>query len=345
MFQNLDALSKAMKSPTYATRFNSISNAVGPLVVDNLIMEYKAENGNFDNFYDSKGDPADFNTIMNRHPILAGFYETVDISRKLLDEMPANSLSFRGMLKAADQDLQRTLYSDRKTLSELSDFYQSYLLIASGAIKTIATKENPYQGLKYYIEKFPADFMRAKAKEIFKGNALIDAIKLDIQKGRAVLRVDTTGLTTQDKEKLGDAWADLYRSGERGKKLAEHLFYYNFWRTGIGFSPKSFMNLFPSRLKEEIPNYMESFRVHSDKFAANVTGSTVLDQFVRNNVDNNKLVPRIKIGKEGTNPAVSDGIYTFRGKDFDTVKGKYYIKVNQAGKDILLERTYSSSQD
>lgn len=337
-FQYVDTLSKTLKSPTYATRFNSISNAVGPLVIDNLIMEYKAEEGNFDNFYDADGDEADINTIMDMHPILGSFYKALGISREILDEMPANSLSFRNMLSSADSDVKRALFGDRKTLSELSDFYQSYLLIASGAIPTEATKENPHQGLKYYLEKFPEDFMRAKAKELFKGNALIDAIKLDIQKGRAILKVDTTGLTTQDKERLGDGWADLYKSGERGRKLAEHLFYYNFWRTGIGFSPKSFMGLFPTRLKSKIRGYNEAFTVHSDRFAANVEGAVVLDQFVRNNADNNKIAPKIKIGEGGVKFTRDRESYVFSEENYEAVKDKFYIKIKSGNRDILLKR-------
>jgi len=338
-FQYLDSISKAMKSPTYATRFNSISNAVGPLVIDNLIMEYKATDGNFNNFYDVDGNKADFQTIMRMHPILDSFYKAVDISRILLDEMPANSSNFRLMLNRADADLKRTLFGDRKTLSELSDFYQSYLLIASGAIPIEATAENKHQGLKYYLEQFPQDFMRGNAKELFKGNALIDAIKVDIQKNRTVLKVDTTGLTTQDKEKLGDGWADLYRSGERGRKLAEHLFYYNFWRTGIGFSPKSFMGLFPTRLKSKIAGYNSTFTIHSGSFAYNTgNGELILDQFVQNNADNNKLAPKIKIGKDGTNPKREGANYIFEGNDYFTVADKYYIKIKSGGKDILLKR-------
>ena len=353
-FQRFDSLSRALKSPTYATRFNSISNAVGPLVIDNLIKEYKAENGDFENFYyynseTQRFESANFGDILQRHPILGSFYQTLDLSDVALDEMPANSPNFRKMLLTADKDesndMKRILYGDRKILSELSDYYQSYLLIASGAIPLEATAKNKYQGLKYYIEQFPADFMRGNAKEVFKGNALIDAIRLDVQRDRAVLKVDITGLTTQDKEKLGDAWADLYRSGERGKKLAEHLFYYNFWRTGIGFSPKSFMNLFPTVLKSNIQGYNSTFNVHSGVYADNVSVDMVLEQYVRSNADNNKLAPRVKIGgKEGTNPTITNGDYMFYGKDYVKVGDKPYIKTKQNGNDILLKRISKDSK-
>lgn len=336
-FLAMDKISKALKPATFATRFNSISNAVGPLVVDNLIMEYKASQ-ELKGIYDREGKEASFGSILTRHPILGSFYKTLNMSREILDEMPTNSNNFRAILSSADADLQRILYGDRKLLSTLSDFYQSYLLIASGAIPAEATAENKYQGLKYYIEQFPSDFMRGNAKELFKGNKLIDAIKLDIQRGRAVLRVDTTGLSPLDKERLSDGWVDLYKSGERGKKLAEHLFYYNFFRTGIGFSPKSFMNLFPTRLKSYIQGYNETFDVHNYEFAANVAKDIILDQFIRNNADNNKLAPRVRFGKEGLNPEVKNGVYTFKGSDYFDVANKPYIKTKINGADVLLKR-------
>ena len=336
-FLAMDKISKALKPATFATRFNSISNAVGPLVVDNLIMEYKASQ-ELKGIYDRDGNEASFGSILTRHPILGSFYKTLNMSREILDEMPTNSNNFRAILSSADADLQRILYGDRKLLSTLADFYQSYLLIASGAIPAEATTENKYQGLKYYIEQFPSDFMRGNAKELFKGNKLIDAIKLDIQRGRAVLRVDTTGLSPLDKERLSDGWVDLYKSGERGKKLAEHLFYYNFFRTGIGFSPKSFMNLFPTRLKSYILGYNETFDVHNFKFAENITKDIVLDQFIRNNADNNKLAPRVKFGKDGLKPEMNNGTYVFKGNDYFEVSTKPYMKVKINGADVLLKR-------
>lgn len=338
-FQYVDKISRALKAPTFVTRFNSITSAVGPLIIDNLITEYKMQEGDFENFYDADGNPADANSILAAHPILNGFQKTFNMAQEIFNSMPANSENFRSMLFSADADLKRALFSDRKTLNELSDFYQSYLLVASGAVPTEATAENKHQGLKYYLEQFPADFMRGKAKELFKGNALIDAIRVDVQKGRTVLKIDTTGLTTQEKERLSDGWADLYRSGERGKKLAEHLFYYNFFRTGIGFSPKSFMALFPARLKDKITGYNETFSVHSRNFARNVAASMVLDQFARNNADNNKLVPKVKIeGKDSLKVEVDGNDYVFKGDSYDAVADKYYIKTKIKGKDVLLKR-------
>jgi hypothetical protein len=73
-------------------------------------------------------------------------------------------------------------------------------------------------------------------------------------------------------------------------ELSIKLFNYNFFRGGIGFSPKTFMSLVPVYVKERIPNYIDTFRV-----LPTVVPEIVLDQFIRNNWDNNKLVPRKKV--------------------------------------------------
>lgn len=339
-FQYFDTLSKEIKGTTYATRFNSISSAVGPLVIDNLTLEYKVSDKNFRNFYDAQGNNVGMEDIFMRHPILEQFHRTLGIARAMLSQMPANSEKFREIITASDDDISRILLSDRKTLSELSDFFQSYLLVANGTIPIAATQENKFQGLEYYVSKFPMDFMKGNAKVLFKGNALIDAIKLDFQNNKPVLKVDTTGLDNLAKEKLSDGWEDLYNSGERGRKLAEHLFYYNFWRTGIGFSPKSFMGLFPVGLKNKIAGYNETYVVDNNSFAENVEPMNVLDQFVMNNADNNKVAPRVRlVGPEALKYEKDGRTYTFTGDTYFSVGDKLYIKSKVGGSDVLLKRT------
>jgi len=72
-------------------------------------------------------------------------------------------------------------------------------------------------------------------------------------------------------------------------ELSEQLFKYCFFRAGIGFSPKTFMSLVPVYVKERLKSYVDTFRVLPSS-----TPEIVLDQFIRNNWDNNRLVPRKK---------------------------------------------------
>lgn len=294
-FQKMRSLTDAMRKPTYATRFNSISSAVGPLIIDNLIIEHKmsqfidvnTENGT--HFYTADNMPVDIDDIFFDHPILKQFARTVDIAKAIFSDMPTGSNGFRKLLANLPADIADKMYNDKKLLDQFSNFYQSYLLIQSGLI-------NP-KHLKSYATEFPKWFMEQKFKEKYSDNALIQAIRMNVSKktGRPYLMINITGMDEQKKEELRSAWIDLHKEDP---ELSQMLFNYSFFRAGIGFSPKTFMSLVPTYVKEKLKSkngnatYVDTYR----KFPE-VIPDLVIDQFIRNNWENNKLVPR-KGGKD-----------------------------------------------
>ena len=277
-FSNISNIGSAMKSLTLATRFNSMSSAVGPLIIDNLITEHQIENFSEKILY--AGETCGIEKVYQLHPQLREFARTLDIAKELMGNMPANSNGFRYLLNASSS-YKETFYGDRKLLSQLSDFYQSYCLIASGAIKS--------DQLKNYVEGFPTWYLKQNYQEKYKDNALINAIKLDTTSdGKAILKIDTTGLDQKAKDVLSMAWIDLHR---KDPDLSTRLFVYNFFRGGIGFNPKTFMQLVPTYVKEKLSKYVDTYR-----HLPQVTNALVLDQFIRNNWSNEKLVPTKKVG-------------------------------------------------
>lgn len=294
-FQKIRQLVDAMRKPTYATRFNSISSAVGPLIVDNLIIEHKMEaflDANTENgthFYTSDDVPVDIDDIFFDHPILKQFARTVDIAKAMFSDMPTGSTGFRKLLANLPVDISDKMYNDKKLLDQFSNFYQSYLLVQSGLI-------NP-KHLKSYATQFPKWFMEQKFKEKYSDNALIQAIRMNVSKktGRPYLMINITGMDEQRKEELRSAWIDLHKEDP---ELSQMLFNYSFFRAGIGFSPKTFMSLVPTYVKEKLKSkdgnasYVDTYRNFPE-----VIPDLVIDQFIRNNWENNKLVPR-KGGKD-----------------------------------------------
>ena len=335
-FQKLRRLVDAMRKPTFATRFNSISSAVGPLIVDNLIIEHKMEQFMDSNsedgthFYTSDNSPVDIDDIFYDHPILKQFARTVDVAKQMFYDMPSGSIGFRNLLNTLPDGLADKLYNDKKLLDQLSNFYQSYLLVQSGMI-------NPSQ-LKNYIEGFPKWFMDQKFKEKYPENALIQAIKMNVSKrtGRPYLMVNITGMDTQQKEELGNAWIDLHKTNP---DLSQKLFAYSFFRAGVGFSPKTFMSLVPTYVKERLetttPTGKASY-VDTYRRVPSVNSALVIDQFIRNNWDNNKLVP--KKGGEGTKYIVdlTRGTLIVRdAKDMADLQGVIYMKTRHNGQTYL----------
>ena len=280
-FRNFQRLADAMRMPTFATRFNSISSAVGPLIIDNLITEHKMEKlSSESNILGSDGEEISINDIFLAHPILNQFRKTLGIAQSLFGNMPANSTGFRNILTyASENPIGDVIFNDRKLLSGLSDFYQSYLVVAGDVVNS--------SDLGKVISEFPKEFMEKNYKKQYDNNLLIQSIKYGTDKGgRATLQIDITGLDIQQKERLSSAWIDLHKMNP---ELSEQLFKYCFFRAGIGFSPKTFMSLVPVYVKERLKSYVDTFRVLPSS-----TPEIVLDQFIRNNWDNNRLVPRKK---------------------------------------------------
>lgn len=343
-FQKVRQLVDAMRKPTYATRFNSISSAVGPLIVDNLIIEHKMEaflDANTENgthFYTADDVPVDIDDIFFDHPILKQFARTVDIAKAMFSDMPTGSTGFRKLLANLPADISDKMYNDKKLLDQFSNFYQSYLLVQSGLI-------NP-KHLKSYATQFPKWFMEQKFKEKYSDNALIQAIRMNVSKktGRPYLMINITGMDEQRKEELRSAWIDLHKEDP---ELSQMLFNYSFFRAGIGFSPKTFMSLVPTYVKEKLKSkdgnasYVDTYRNFPE-----VIPDLVIDQFIRNNWTNNKLVP-IKGGKDTHyNVDVKHNRLTvYRPEEIADLAGISYMKTKMNNNTYLWHLTSDKGEE
>lgn len=328
-FRNFQRLADAMRMPTFATRFNSISSAVGPLIIDNLITEHKMEKlSSESNILGPDGEEISINDIFLAHPILNQFRKTLGIAQGLFGNMPANSTGFRNILTyASENPIGDIILGDRKILSSLSDFYQSYLVVAGNVVNS--------NDLGKTISEFPKEFMEKNYKEQYKNNLLIQSIKYGTDKGgRATLQVDITGLDIQQKERLSSAWIDLHKVNP---ELSEKLFKYCFFRAGIGFSPKTFMSLVPVYVKERLSSYVDTFRVLPSS-----TPEIVLDQFIRNNWDNNKLVPRKK--NLAMRKLENGNFEVYKESDVKDLQKTQYFKMRVDNVDKLYQQVLSKDE-
>lgn len=319
-FRKFQSLADSMRMPTFATRFNSISNAVGPLIIDNLITEHKMQKlSSESNILDSNGNEVDINDIFLAHPILNQFRRTLGIAHSLFGNMPANSTGFRNILSyVSEMPIGDIIFNDRKLLSNLSDFYQSYLVVAGNVVDS--------KDLSKAISEFPKEFMEKNYKKEYPNNLLVQSIKYGTDKGgRATLQIDITGLDIQQKERLSSAWIDLHKANPT---LSEQLFKYCFFRAGIGFSPKTFMALVPVYVKERLSSYVDTFRVLPSS-----TPEIVFDQFIRNNWDNNKLVPRKN--KIVLRNLENGNVEVYRPSEMKELLNTQYFKMKVKDRDVL----------
>jgi hypothetical protein len=190
--------------------------------------------------------------------------------------------------------------------------------MASGTVKET--------DLNYYINNFPTEFFKNNFKEKYPDNLLIQSIKLDVNDttGRAILKVDITGLDTSQKEALSSAWIDLHKENA---ELSTKLFMYNFFRGGIGFNPKTFMGLVPTYVKERITGYLDTY-----KKLPSVSPAVVINQFIRNNADNPSLVPT---KKDLHFSKVNEKMIRIEGNQVDAMSKVPYFKIIENSKEYM----------
>lgn len=339
-FQKFTAIAEALRKPTLITRFNSISTAVGPLAIDNLMTQYSV--GNFDPkhspFYkvDGSGKYSKIGAldIFNNHPILAGFYSTHEIANSILKETPAGSHAFKKFITELSPNMRSILLSDRKLLDKAVNFFTSYMLVSSGLI-------NP-NALDFYINEFPKKVATIRDSTKYKNNAFIDSIIVDTDRktNKPYIRANLTGMDKATKEKLSMAWLDLY---DQDSNLALDFFTYSFFRGGVGFSPRTFMSLFPNRLKKEIKNTLSdgttmSYNdVYRKMGTSTMNNAIFLDQFIRHNVNSNKLVPLVSKSGMTYDPNTKSYVITSSSK-INELSDTPYFKTKNGNNDYDLWR-------
>ncbi|MCF0131922.1 MAG: hypothetical protein HUJ71_09320, partial [Pseudobutyrivibrio sp.] len=124
-------------------------------------------------------------------------------------------------------------------------------------------------------------------------NGLINAIKFshNEEQGTNSLEIALTGLDQARKDRLSSEWYELYKYN---KELAMDLFYYNFFKGGIGFNPKTFMSILPIEMRMQIPGYREVFEDTQFKQA---DAEIMMKQFLAHNTSNSRLFPTKELRK------------------------------------------------
>ena len=340
-FQRLSAIASTINPLTNVSRLNSVASAVGPTHIDSIMSKRKfdsemkglvkiGENGMFEDL--------NIDTVFSDIPSLQAFYEAYNIvfgvpgqNRGLFAELGITTASeqFNSVLDAIPEDMEFTLYNNKKLLSSLADFFQSYLLVQSKVAKV--------DNMSHYVKNFAKWFTEQGFKTKYANNPFIQAIQTDVvskqgQEDRYFLKIETTGMEQSEKDALSAGWIQLEKEDPR---LSHFLFFYNFWRGGIGFNPKTFMGLVPLQVKEKIGGYLNTYRN-----LPSVVGTDVFDQWVRNNWGNDELVPRVyKI------PVLADGTMVAQGNNYFKVANSPYVKMRIGDRDVLFRRTDNYDSD
>ena len=234
---------------------------------------------------------------------------------------------------------------------ELSTYVLSDAEFLAGDVALMGDETflNGYEEVKnYYINEFPNDF-RALLKEAEEEGIsdLADdffinnlTVALDRQTNTKVINLNTAGkMTKTTRESLQRDWEDLlYSSNPKYVKLAQALFTYSYFRSGLAYTPKGFGHLAPASVKTSVPGFVDAIKLLDDK---NINFDKFAEQFILNHRNNNKLVANA---------------YSLDKREFiNTVNGKNEIKTellfDTSGEDsgkryksIIKERYYSGGK-
>ena len=331
MFQRLNAIAEALRAPTLLTRFNSISSAVGPLAIDNLMVEYKvnkAADVKSSPLYFKDNKEGEFNKIgaidiLAKHPILSSFYKAYGIASRMFSQTPGGSLALQALLDEMNPNMRSTVMGDRKLLDKLCTFLITYKAIHEGLVDE--------SKLSYYINEFPKEVDKVKENKDYKDNAFIKAVIVDTDRAtnKPYLKCNLTGIDNTTREKLSIGWLELYL---KNPNLAKKFFDYSLFRGGLTFSPITFMALLPNQIKEKLKaikpdgstvSYLDIF---DTAYVTNLDYSKIIDQFVRNNCDSYKLVPTIKLTRTMSINYNTKTLVVSAQDDMANVFGKSYIK-------------------
>lgn len=146
------------------------------------------------------------------------------------------------------------------------------------------------------------------------------------------------GLAPYMKDEIRESWADLARNPETSQ-IATDLFLYNFYKLGFNFSPKAFMNLAPTEVKENIKvptadgdrSYVDFMNdIMEDKF--NINAETFARQYMLNHLDNKRFGLDAKsktvlgiLKSLAIQAGVARNEFTLDLSKIDKENGKYFI--------------------
>lgn len=234
---------------------------------------------------------------------------------------------------------------------ELSTYALSDAEFLAGDIALMGDERllNGYEEVKdYYINEFPDDFLALLKESEEEGNSDLEnnffinnlTVAFDKNANSKVIELNTAGrMTKETRESIQRDWEDLlYSSNPKYVKLAQALFTYSYFRSGLAYIPKGFGHLAPASVKTSVPGFVDAIKLLDDK---NLNFDEFAEQFILNHRNNNKLVANA---------------YSLDKREFiNTVNGKNEIKTEllfdtsgensgKRYKSIIKERYYSGGK-
>lgn len=340
-FNILYDISRDMQNLTFCTKYNSITNAVGPTIADTIEDTLKTEDfiRGLKNtcFYEPTDPKSNSNvaTIIENDPILNAFYkfthgETGASTIIFKNFFPHFFPGFQNVLDTFKNEYVKNGKITAKQYNQLLSEYLYYLLTYKDDNHDPVIPVE-HEDLKDLIRELPKKFEHAKRIKGRKFNLILDSEigsnGLRVRKADNFLAIDSllfsgSQLDAEQKDRLRVAWNELLTSdNDELVQLGVDLFFYFIMRNGFTFSPKTMMHLataltkYNATYKKGFDNYINGLMKLKDVDAL-LTGGALndnlhvrrfLSQFMRNHAGNKNMVPNLSFTDPIISPDIEDG--------------------------------------
>ena len=230
-----------------------------------------------------------------------GLQKTQDILQKYF---PFYNKNFQSILKRV-KDFTKNDKLDVKTINSVFQDFMAFYLTSTEFFgdeynsegDLVVSKE---QKRAAFLNDFPQEFVRIKKEHPDLENIpFLKQLKY-IKPGKnnpipLIVFKEVGRLSPNRRDQMMRDWQSLmYYPDPVGPQLALNLLRYSFFRNGLGFGPNTFSHLAPTLLRMAIPEYRDTlFKMVNDP----KTYNNFADQFVRNHLDNRRLVHEVDLSK------------------------------------------------
>lgn len=325
--QELNNISRVTSAIVSITKFNSVTAAAGPMLSNTMLMKQRV----YQNLQMEELQTESMRHALN-NPIIRAFRET---------EFEAVDKLFKNMMLQANPQFDRIVTRvqeavngkmDDTMVNKLSDFYLAFML-ARGENPIFRTEDNDNpiseNRRKYIYKALPWEIRKLQKSSDNRFLKLLRVMPKDEAHEYYWLKINTRGMNGSVHDDVGLYWQELY---QENPDIAMALIEYNFVTSGLGFTPNSFANLIPIALKRIIPNYIQLLS-DPDSILNTEEEDRLIDQFIRNNHSNSKVVKKVSKIKKGSISfgngyiLISDNIANIR-KD----ENNFYEYISYGGK-------------
>lgn len=295
LFKTLFDKAQDLNTLTFITKFNSVTNAVGPSIADTLVMQERYKK--FIDRMESDNHPFSLSAlnVLKNSPILEAFYDTTaadsGASRLIFEPyFPHYSPTFSSILDVMRRSIKGNLSS--KSINKLVNAFVMYKLTL-GEDPVI---DGSYKNRKKYIIDYVNSFNGLIDK--YSDNALFRIFNITSPTKKCsipTLDAKTGGYSIDVQENIKNSWSNLVLNPDTRQDGID-LLIYNIFRSGFGFSPKTAGHLASVDVKLGFNDYVETIRdPHFNDYKVSIP--SFVTQFLRNNTSDFSLVPTVGFNK------------------------------------------------